>query len=211
MVFKRRKPLSTLRWVRESFYPSSGWRRAIEYFGHRVKRLPDSPHKIALGFACGVFASFTPLFGLHFFYAAFCAWIVRGNILAACIGTIVGNPITFPFIATVSLGLGRQIMGFQESGEDISSVMEGFGAAFAGLWYSLLSLVGLGEPAWHKLGLFFNQVFLPYYVGGILPGLAAAAVFYALARPAVAAYQARRRSRLLERAKQRLGAKKLAS
>ena len=31
--------------------------------GHRVRRLPDTPHRIALGFACGVFVSFTPFFG----------------------------------------------------------------------------------------------------------------------------------------------------
>ena len=55
MVFKRRNRLSWLQHVSQALYPRTGWRRAIEYIGHRIKRLPDSPHKIALGFACGVF------------------------------------------------------------------------------------------------------------------------------------------------------------
>ena len=91
---------------------------AIEYLGHRVRRLPDTPHRIALGFACGVFASFTPFFGLHFVLAAVLAGLLRGNIVAALIGTVAGNPLTFPLIASVSLGLGRRILGYGASGRD---------------------------------------------------------------------------------------------
>ena len=42
--------------------------------------------------------SFTPLLGLHFILAIIFAYLIRGNLIAALIGTIVGNPITFPFI-----------------------------------------------------------------------------------------------------------------
>lgn len=65
-MFKRRTPLSFWQWFKEGFYPRSGWRRVINYTSYRLKRLPDTPHRIALGFACGAFASFSPLFGLHF-------------------------------------------------------------------------------------------------------------------------------------------------
>jgi uncharacterized protein (DUF2062 family) len=74
MVFRRRDRPSFLDRAREFFYPRRGWGRAIEYVSHRVRRIPDTPHRIALGFACGVFASFSPLFGLHFLYAAGLAW-----------------------------------------------------------------------------------------------------------------------------------------
>ena len=42
--------------------------------------------------------SFTPLLGLHFILAVIFAYLIRGNFIAALIGTVVGNPITFPFI-----------------------------------------------------------------------------------------------------------------
>tara|TARA_B100000900_G_scaffold398313_1_gene399555 strand:- start:704 stop:1069 length:366 start_codon:yes stop_codon:yes gene_type:complete len=42
--------------------------------------------------------SFTPLLGLHFILAIIFAYLIRGNFIAALIGTIVGNPLTFPFI-----------------------------------------------------------------------------------------------------------------
>ncbi|MBD3626000.1 MAG: DUF2062 domain-containing protein [Rhodobacteraceae bacterium] len=204
MVFKRRKQLSTARQVREFIYPSSGWRRAIEYFGHRLKRLPDTPHKIALGFSCGVFVSFSPLFGLHFIYAGICAMLVRGNLLAAFLGTLFGNPITFPFIAGTALGLGRKMMGAARDGENMHSIKESFAGAFSGLWQSLKAMFGFGQPAWDRLGAFFWDVFVPYFAGGIIPGLIAAVAMYFLTRPLVAAYQAQRRKRLCERAQQRL-------
>ncbi|NNU81556.1 DUF2062 domain-containing protein [Halovulum dunhuangense] len=207
-MFKRRKPLSFWRKLREGVYPRRGWRRAIEYVGHRLKRLPDTPHKISLGFACGVFVSFSPLFGLHFLYAALIAWMIRGNILAAMIGTFVGNPVTFPVFGAISLGLGRRMFGMSGSGPDQATVQQAFTGALSDLWESFLSIFGLGHASWGRLGTFWSDVFVPYFVGGLLPGLIAAVIFYFLTRPLVAAYQARRRSRLLHKAQERLARQK---
>ena len=106
MVFKRRDkpPLRTR--IFEALLPRRGWRRGIEYIAHRLRRLPDTPHRIALGFACGVFASFTPFFGIHLIGAIALAWLIRGNLIAAAIGQFVGNPFTLPFIAWISMALG---------------------------------------------------------------------------------------------------------
>jgi uncharacterized protein len=204
MVFKRRDKPSLIYRLREALLPRRGWRRALEYLGHRVRRLPDTPHKIALGFACGVFAAFTPLFGLHLLLAAGLAWLVRGNVLAGLIGTMAANPLTFPLIASVSLTLGRRILGYGVTGRDPARLIDAFGQFFAGLWESLLSLFGYGEAHWEKLTYFVRDVIWPYAVGGFLPGLVAAIAGYYVTRPLVAAYQAGRRARRLARAQERL-------
>ena len=72
--------------------------RFIFYYKLKLARLPASPHAVASGFACGSMVSFTPLLGLHFILAIVFAYLMRGNIVAALLGTIVGNPVTFPFI-----------------------------------------------------------------------------------------------------------------
>ena len=51
---------------------------------------------------------------------------------------------------------------------------------------------------------FVEDVIWPYLVGGLLPGLVAAIASYYVTRPLVAAYQMRRRSRMLARAHERL-------
>ena len=58
MVFKRKKKLTAFKNLKALFFPERGWRRAIEYLSHRIKRLPDTPHRIALGLSFGVLAYF---------------------------------------------------------------------------------------------------------------------------------------------------------
>lgn len=199
MVFKRRDRPRPLDRIRAFFYPRRGWRRAMEYLAHRIRRLPDTPHRIALGFACGVYAAFTPLFGLHFPLAALIAWAARGNILAALAGTFVGNPLTFPLMASIAMPLGRRILGAGGTGRDFGRILDAFAQAAEVLWAVARSPFGYGAPDWGKLGAVFSDVMLPYFVGGLLPGLAAAAASYALTRPLIAAYQAARRARLARR------------
>lgn len=185
MVFKRRDKLPFGTRVKELFAPRKGWRRGIEYLGHRMQRLPDTPHSISLGFACGVLASFTPFFGFHFVIAAALAWVVRSNIFASAVGTFFGNPLTFPFIMGVSLKLGGLILG-QHGGVDTSFTEYGF----------LDKVIHLLEN--------ITELMLPYFIGGLGPGLICAAVAYFLLTPTVGAYQRRRRKKLMARAKARL-------
>lgn len=203
MIFRRRDRPPFLDRARDFVYPRRGWGRAFEYVAHRVRRIPDSPHRIALGFACGVFASFSPLFGLHFFYSALLAWALRGNVVAALIGTFAGNPLTFPLIASVSMALGRRILGYGATGRDFGRVSDAFAQAGAGLWEGAKSLFGYGAADWHKLAAFFSDVLWPYFVGGLLPGLVAAIASYWLTRPLISAYQLARRKRLAVRAGER--------
>lgn len=185
-MFKRRERLTFWRRVREIFAPAAGWRRVIEYYSHRMKRLPDSPTRIAIGFACGVYVSFTPFFGMHFLAAAALAWVLRANILASAIGTFFGNPVTFPFIAAVSIELGSLYFGTPFSAEMFHDL--GF-----------IDMVVLFLTNLHEL-------VIPYFVGGLLPGIISAVVSYYIVHPLVERYQARRRNKLVARAKKRIKA-----
>lgn len=115
-MFRRRVRRPLWRSLRELLWPSSGWHRSGRYLVHRVRRLPGSPYSIAAGFACGAAVSCTPLFGLHFLLAALGAWLLRGSVLASAIGTVVGNPWTFPFILLWIYHLGNWIMGETSGG-----------------------------------------------------------------------------------------------
>ena len=77
---------------------SNKLRRFFSYYKFKLARLPASSYAISAGFACGSMVSFTPLLGFHFILAVVFAYLLRANYIAALIGTIVGNPISFPFI-----------------------------------------------------------------------------------------------------------------
>ncbi len=209
MVFKRRDKQTYWQWIVEFVYPRKGWSRGVEYISHRLKRLPDTPHKIAMGIGCGVFVTFTPFFGLHFFLAWMLARLFRGNALAALLATFVGNPLTFPAIAAISYQLGMKILGFDHKKTVWSKIHDGFKDAFSVLWSNIRSLFGYEPSSWGSFLEFAKEVFLPYLVGGIIPGLVTATLFYAFSKPLIATYQKRHKLRLQERRARKLAKKKI--
>ncbi|WIY26476.1 DUF2062 domain-containing protein [Parasedimentitalea psychrophila] len=196
MVFRRRDRRSPLRATADFLWPRGGWTRAFHYVKHRVRRLPDSPERIARGIAAGVFTAFTPFYGLHFVVAVMLARLFNGNILAALSGTFFGNPLTYVPIGVASLQTGHWLLGTEFDTEVDHSLIGKFFGVSKDLWNNLLALISDREADWHGLQIFYNEVFLPYLIGGVIPGLVAAAVCYGLSVPLIRAYQHRRRSKI---------------
>ncbi len=90
-------------------WPKRGFGRVWRFIMLKLSRLRATPHAIALGFAAGAAVSFTPLIGLHILLAIAIAFAFRGSLLAAALGTLVGNPATFPAIFALSYGVGTLI------------------------------------------------------------------------------------------------------
>ena len=67
---------------------------------------------MAMGFTCGAMLSFTPFVGFHFIIAGFIAYLINASIFMAAIGTLVGNPWTFPIMWWGSLELGKWVLGY---------------------------------------------------------------------------------------------------
>lgn len=196
MVFKRRDRRPVWKVVADFFYPRGGWVRAFEYVKHRVRRLPDTPEKISRGIWAGVFVAFTPFYGLHFIFAALLARMMRGNILASLLATFFGNPLTYLPIAATSLWFGHTILGTRPTDGIERSLGNKFAGAWADLWHNLKSVFTDDRMEWAGLARFYDQVFLPYLVGGLIPGVVAASVMYGLSVPVIRAYQNRRRNKL---------------
>ena len=195
MVFKRRDRRPIWKIVFEFFWPRGGWARAARYVKHRLHRLPDSPEKIARGIFAGVFTTFTPFFGLHFVIAATIALIVRGNILASLLGTFFGNPLTYLPIGVISMKTGYFMLGRGDHDDD--EVHRSFSGKFVDAGENLkdnaMALISGGEMEWHELSVFYDEVFFPYMIGGIVPGIIAGLVCYYISVPLIRAYQKRRK------------------
>ena len=206
MVFKRRDRRPIWQIVAQFFYPKGGWARAFEYVKHRVQRLPDTPEKISRGVMAGVATSFTPFFGLHFIVAALLARLMRGNILAALMGTFFGNPLTYVPIAWASLTTGHWILGtrmdselLQDTGRGVCGLGCQFSTALGDLWHNVLAVFTSEKMEWSNLITFYNETFYPFMVGSIIPGIAFGIAAYYVTVPVIRAYQNRRRKRLREK------------
>nr|WP_281501780.1 DUF2062 domain-containing protein [Aliiroseovarius sp. F20344] len=192
-----------MRIVAEFFYPRGGWYRAAQYVIHRLRRLPDPAHRISRGIAAGVFASFTPFYGLHFLTAAILSWLLRGNVLASLLATFIGNPITFPLIAELSVNLGHAMLGHEVT-VHLPEIVSSFAAATNDLWSNLKAMFTEASADWSKLSRFYDRVFLPYLVGCLIPGFVAGISAYILANPLIHAYQRRRIKKLKARYEKRM-------
>jgi uncharacterized protein len=209
VVFKRRESRSALRLVGEVFWPRGGWVRAFHYVKHRMHRLPGTPEQIARGVFAGAFTVFTPFFGLHFLVAAVLAKMMRGSILASLLATFIGNPLTYVPIAIISLQTGHWMLGSSMRSAVDDSTFSKFAAAAGDLWYNFVAIFTPERAHWAELHRFYDDVFFPWMVGSIIPGLICGAVCYYLSVPVIRAYQKRRLVRLrkkMEKLREQAGA-----
>jgi uncharacterized protein (DUF2062 family) len=209
VIFKRRDSRGVFRLVAEAFWPRGGWVRAFHYVKHRMRRLPGTPEQIARGVFAGAFTIFTPFFGLHFVVAAVLAKVMRGSILAALLATFLGNPLTYVPIAFISLQVGHWMLGTTMRGELNDSIFAKFAAAAGDLWHNFIAIFTPETAHWEELHRFYDDVFFPWMVGSIVPGLICGVICYYLSVPVIRAYQKRRSARLrkkMEKLREQAGA-----
>jgi len=122
----------------------------------KLESLKGNNRSIADGFATGAAVSFTPFVGFHLIIALIWAKIMKQNGVAAALGTIVGNPWTFPLIWYADLHLGKIIL-IRETAEDKIDFID----LFKELFHCVIML---------DFGRFFSDiypVFMPMLVGSI--------------------------------------------
>lgn len=84
----------------------------LRWVEFKILHIEESPHKIALGLAIGLFVAWTPLIGLHIFVAIGLSFLLRANKFASFISVWVSNVFTFFIIYYPSYLFGRFILNF---------------------------------------------------------------------------------------------------
>jgi uncharacterized protein (DUF2062 family) len=174
MLFRRREAESLLERMRVHLWPRRSWTRSSRYVVYRLRRLSETPHAVALGFAIGVFTAATPFLGTHMVMAALFAWVIGGSVVAALLGTFIGNPLTYPLLWYSTYEVGNLML----RGKMVQKQIDLSGGIFQ------KSL----EQLW--------PIIKPMTLGSIPVGLALALLSYALVKPMVGAYKHRRRREL---------------
>ena len=182
MLFKRRDSESMAERLRVHLWPRRSWARSSRYIAYRLRRLKATPHAIALGFAVGAFWAVTPFFGVHVALAVAIAWVLGGSMVAAILGTFLGNPLTYPLFWYTTYEMGTLMLGSdaERPGDLPATLADG---SVAQLW----------------------PIIKPMSLGAIPIGIAVAVLCYFVVKPIVEAYQERRRREREIREREALG------
>ena len=122
--------------------------KKICYFICKLSRLSRNKDCIAKGFATGMAVSFTPFVGFHTLLALAVAQLTRQNRTAALIGTLFGNPWTFPFIWYLDWKTGLM---FMPDTQDVS--LSNFSVIFKEAFHAFITL---------DFRIFFNDIWPVY-------------------------------------------------
>ena len=164
------------------------WRRFVHTLVRTLRGallLQDTPHRIALGCACGIFVSPLPTLG-QTFIGMILAKVLGGNVIASLPWSWITNPFTtLPiFYGCYRIGMvitpGEwKLVSFERMGEIVDkfnhlSIADGFATGYAVV----------------------VDIFVPMLVGSMLVGGIGAVLGYVIIVRAVVAAQERRRQRL---------------
>ena len=148
------------------------WQRgfSVNYLRDRIRsllQLDDTPHRLALAFAVGVFIAFSPTYGLHLITCFLIAWVLRLSKLVMITATFLNNPWTIVPMYGFCLWFGSKIVG-----QDIP----------------------MPQIAWNELTLsgaylVIKPYLWPFVVGTLVAGVVAAVISYGAIYWAVVRYR----------------------
>ncbi len=128
-----------------------------------VLQVRDTPGRIAMSFAIGVFWGMSPLLGIHTIGALFTAWLLGLNKLVAVAGVYITNPWTIVPIYSLSLWLGAKLIGFEQILPEID-------------WNNATSTYLINE---------LKHLILPFFIGTFIFGTISAIASYFIIHKAV--------------------------
>jgi hypothetical protein len=118
----------------------------------------DTPHRISVAFAVGIFIGISPLFGIHTILGILVAHLFKLNRFVTIIGVYVTNPWTIIPIYTFCTWVGAKCLGIQKILPDID-------------W---------GHITFSTLLKDLGPLLMPFLVGTVLIAILASVVSYAI-------------------------------
>jgi hypothetical protein len=178
---------------------TDAWQRLRRFIVHNVLHADDTPHRLALGVAIGVFVGLTPLVGLQMVIAVALAALLRAN-KVVCVPLVwISNPFTFVIIYPLCLKLGNGLVGSSTPAE--TSAVLGLLHQLTALGMSRLLELGF----WSDFATVMAQVGFELWVGCLLAGFVAGTMSYFVSRQLITAYRERRLALFKARAARRAG------
>lgn len=171
-------------------------RRLKGFFVYRVLHVDDTPHRIALGVAIGIFVTWTPTLGFQMIITLALSWLLGANKLVGVPFVWISNPVTLGAIYYPNFMLGRRLLGAHYEAPRFTQVLMVSGDSWIETWI-------LRVQAWWSATY---NVMAPLWLGSLIVGFVLGVATYVAIRYSVVAYRKaleRRRRHVRELRKQR--------
>ena len=149
-------------------------KKVKDFFIYRVIGLNDTPHRIALGVAIGIFVTWTPTIGFQMLLTVALAALLRGNKVVGVPFVWISNPATLLPIYGPNYYVGCRLL--RKKALDLNFLIA---ASSTGGWLHRVN-------AWWQATW---RVFWPLWLGSLVVGLLLGSLAYVLTRYAVVKYR----------------------
>lgn len=153
----------------------------------RLLHADDSPHRIAMGAAVGLFVGCSPAIGLHLLIALLLSMVFRANRAAALCLVWISNPLTFVPIIYNDYIIGKRVMQFifPERMETSQRAME----LFRNLRDQGVRFEIFNADFWKSLLEFLLHGSVELWLGSVVLGICVACAGYLLTYRSVVWYR----------------------
>ena len=152
--------------------------RLKTFFVYRVLHVDDTPHRIALGVAAGIFVTWTPTIGLQMLLTLALSILLRANKFVGVPFVWISNPFTFGPIYLPAYLLGGLLLGGRYAPQAFHDAVAQ-AAACDGSWWACVQ-------AWFDA---LWPIYPALWVGGVLAGGVCAVIAYVVVYRAVVVFR----------------------
>ena len=153
------------------------------FFIYRILHVDDTPHRIALAVAVGMFVAWTPTMGFQMLLTVLLATLVRANKLVGVPFVWISNLITMvPIYRWCNYPVGLAIMGSEYPPPNFSNAILVGGSWWLDTWVN--RIVAFWQATW--------QAFPPLWVGSMVLGLPIGTASYFAVKYVIIAYRRHR-------------------
>ncbi|MFA5293399.1 MAG: DUF2062 domain-containing protein [Phycisphaerae bacterium] len=162
----------------------------LRYLEYKILHIDDSPAKIALGLALGLFVAWTPLLGLHILIVIALAILFRANKFVAITSVWVSNVFTFAIIYYPAYLVGRAVCGIfpnyrQSGGQQVST-------SFNQLFAPMNMISGFYTKAyWLQFWVLLKKIGPELWIGCFLVGGMTAVISYIICYKLIMSHRAK--------------------
>jgi uncharacterized protein (DUF2062 family) len=151
--------------------------KLFRYFEYKILHIDDTPHKISLGVAIGLFMAYSPLLGLHLLQIIILSILLRANKFAALVSTWVSNVFTYAIIYYPAYLIGKIICNFFPNYSALSD--QQVSSLFNKLFAPSNMLTGFyTKEYWRQFWMLLKQIGPELWIGCLILGSIAAVASY---------------------------------